>query len=85
MRRCFFLTYRPRTEFIFLPYLNFNSAVFHNFARQIAFIQSVQDDRRTHLLSTTNYGKDHVIKRFHEENSIMQRLFSQKNMLLCHM
>ena len=64
----FFLSYRPRTEFV-LSYF----AVFHNFARQMALIQSIQDDR-----STTNYRIDHIIKRSHEENSIMQGLFSQK-------
>ena len=30
-------------------------------------------------------GLDHIIKRFHEENSIMSALFSQTNLLLCGM
>ena len=35
-----------------------------------------QDDRSTRFLCTTNCSIDHIIKRFHEENSIMPGLFS---------
>ena len=35
------------------------------------------------FLYTTIYRIDHIIKRFHEENSIMSGLFSQNNLLLC--
>ena len=80
-----FLSYRLRTEFVlFCPISTCNPAVFHNFVRQIAFI-SDQDDRSTHVLCTTNYRIEHIIKRFHEQNSIMPGLFSQNNLLLYHM
>ena len=36
-------------------------------------------------LCKTNYGTDLIIKRFHEENSIMSGLFSKNNLLLCGM
>ena len=35
------------------------------------------------FLYSTIYRIDHIIKRFHEENSIMSGLFSQNNLLLC--
>ena len=35
------------------------------------------------FLYTTIYRIDHIIKPFHEDNSIMLGLFSQKNLLLC--
>ena len=44
-----------------------------------------QDDQSTRFLCTTNYSIDHIIKRFHEENSIMPGLFSWKNLVLCDM
>ena len=65
------LSYRPRTEYSF-----------HNFARQIALIQH---NRNTRFLCITNYRIDHIIKRFHEENSIMSGLLNQNNLLLCGM
>ena len=34
------------------------------------------------FLCKTNYGIDLIIKRFHEENSIMSGLFSKSNLLL---
>ena len=37
---------------------------------------NIQDDQSTRFLCTTNYSIDHIIKRFHEENSIMPGLFS---------
>ena len=37
---------------------------------------NIQDDRSTRFLCTTNCSIDHIIKRFHEENSIMPGLFS---------
>ena len=46
---------------------------------------NIQDDRSTRFLCTTNNGIDHVVKRFHKENSIMSGLFSQNNPLLCGM
>ena len=58
------------------------NAVFPNFAGQIALTQC--SGRSKHALpSTTNYRIDHVIKRFHKENSIMSGLFGQNNLLLC--
>ena len=44
-----------------------------------------QDDRSTRFLCKTSYGIDLIIKRFHEENSIMSGLFSKNNLLLCSM
>ena len=46
---------------------------------------NIQDDQSTRFLCTTNYSIDHIIKRFHEENSIMPGLFSKKNLVLCNM
>ena len=46
---------------------------------------NIQDDQSTRFLCTTNYSIDHIIKRFHEENSIMPGLFSKKNLVLCDM
>ena len=46
---------------------------------------NIQDDRSTRFLCRTNYSIDHIIKRFHEENSIMTGLFSKKNLVLCDM
>ena len=43
---------------------------------------NIQDDQSTRFLCTTNYSIDHIIKRFHEENSIMPGLFSKKNLVL---
>ena len=58
------------------------NAGFPNFAGQIALTQ--YSGRSKHALpSTTNYRIDHVIKRFHKENSIMSGLFGQNNLLLC--
>ena len=46
---------------------------------------NILDDQSTRFLCTTNNSIDHIIKRFHEENSIMPRLFSKKNLVLCDM
>ena len=46
---------------------------------------NIQDDQSTRFLCTTNYSIDHIIKSFHEENSIMPRVFSKKNLVLCDM
>ena len=46
---------------------------------------NILDDRSTRFLCTTNYGIDHIIKHFCEENSIMSGLVSQNNLLLCSM
>ena len=46
---------------------------------------NIQDDKSTRFLCTTNYSIDHIIKRFHEENSIMTGRFSKKNLVLCDM
>ena len=46
---------------------------------------NIQDDQSTRFLCTTNYSIDHIIKRFHEENSIMTGRFSKKNLVLCDM
>ena len=54
-----------------------NSAVFYNFARKIALIQ--YPGRSKHALCLplhNNYSIYHIIKRFHEENSVMLGLFS---------
>ena len=44
-----------------------------------------QDDRSMRFLCKTSYGIDLIIKRFHEENSIMSGLFSKNNLFLCSM
>ena len=70
MRRCFFFLNRPRTVFFFCSF--FAKDKFHYF--------SIQGDRSTDLLWTTNYRIDYIIKRCHEENSITSGLilnFSQ--------
>ena len=46
-------------------------------------IQDIQDDRSTRFLCTANYKIDHIIKLFHEENSIISGLFSQNSLFLC--
>ena len=46
---------------------------------------NIQDDQSTRFLRTTNYSIDHIVKSFHEENSIMPRVFSKKNLVLCDM
>ena len=72
MRRCFYHTDLGQ------------NAVFHSYARQIALIQ--YSGRSKHALPcTTNNRNDHIIKRFHEENSVISGLFSQNNLLLCGM
>ena len=38
------------------------------------FSSLIQDDRSTYFLCTTNYRIDHILKRFHEENSIEFRV-----------
>ena len=37
---------------------------------------NIQGDRSTRFLCPTNYGIDDIVKRFHEENSIMPGLIS---------
>ena len=44
---------------------------------------NIHEDRRTRFLCTTSHRIDHIIKRFHEEDSIRSGLFSQNNLLLC--
>ena len=51
----------------------------------LIFSFNIQDDQSTRFLCTTNYSIDHIIKRFHEENSIMPGLFSKKNLVLSDM
>ena len=46
---------------------------------------NIQDDQSTRFLCTTIYSIDYIIKRFHELNSIMPGLFSQKNLVQCDM
>ena len=46
---------------------------------------NIQDDQSTRFLYTKNNGIDHVVKRFHKEDSIMSELFSQNSPLLCGM
>ena len=46
---------------------------------------NIQDDQSTRFLCTTSYSIEHIIKRFHEENSTMPGLFNQKNLVLCDM
>ena len=70
MRRCF-LTYRPRTECSgYSQFCKTNCS--HSIFRTIE-------------ARTINYRIDHIIKRFHEENSLMSGLFSQNNLLFCGM
>ena len=44
-----------------------------------------KDAQITRFLCKANYRINHIIKRFHEENSIMSGLFRQNNLLLCGM
>ena len=44
---------------------------------------NIQDDRSTRFLGTTNYRIDLILNRFRGDNSIMPRLFSHKNLILC--
>ena len=61
------------------------NAVFTILQDKLHSLAVILDDRDTLFLCTTNYRIDHIIKRFHEENSMMLELFSQKNLLLCGM
>ena len=70
----FFALFKP----IILPFCSILQDKLHSFKYYI------QDDRSTRFFCTTNYSIDHIIKRFHEANS-MPRLFSQKNLVLCDM
>ena len=77
MRRCFFVI--QTSDRIF-------SALFRPIILQ--FFTILQDNLHSFNQSrpfrcTTNQRIDHIIKLFHQENAIMQILFSQKNMLLC--
>ena len=49
-----------------------------------SFKYYIQDDWSTRFFCTTNYSIDHIIKRFHEVNSL-PGLFSKKNLVLCDM
>ena len=49
-----------------------------------SFTYYIQDDRSTRFFCTTNCSIDHIIKRFHEVNS-MPGLFGWKNLVLCDM
>ena len=58
----------------FLPYFNYNSAVFYGIILQDKLHSfSIQDDRNTRLPSTTNYKNNSNIKRFYIENSPLDR------------
>ena len=60
--------------FVYRTDLRKKSAVFHNFARQIALSHvNIQEARGTRFPCTTNYRTDHIIKRFHEKNSTIPR------------
>ena len=75
MRRCFFYhTDLGEKLFFFAP---FKPIIPHFFTIWQDKLHSlnIQDDRSTRFLCTTNYSIDHIIKRFHEENSIMPGLF----------
>ena len=61
----FFALFKP----IILPFCSILQDKLHSFKYYI------QDDRSTRFFCTTNYSIDHIIKRFHEANS-MPRLFS---------
>ena len=54
-----------------MPFLTILQDKLHSF--------NFQGDRNT------NYRIDHIIKRFHEENSTLSALFSRVNLLLCGM
>ena len=43
---------------------------------QLTWKSNIQGKCLKHILCTSNYSIDHIIKRFHEENSMMKRLFS---------
>ena len=62
---------------LFKPFFTILQDKLHSF--------DIQDDQSTHFFCTTNYSIDHIIERFHEENSIMPGLFSKKNLVLCDM
>ena len=67
MRRCVFLaTLHTSDRMQFFTVLQDKLHSFNN-----------QNDRSTRFLCITNYRIDHIIKRFHEENSIMSGLLSQ--------
>ena len=61
----------------FLPYFNYkNSAVFYGMILQDKLpSSSIQDDRNTRFLSTTNYKTNSIIKRFYIENSPLDETF----------
>ena len=70
--------------FVYRTDLRKKSAVFHNFARQIALSHvNIQEARGTRFPCTTNHRIDHIIKLFHEKNSTISGLFSKNNLLLC--
>ena len=73
MRRClFFLSYRPRKQ-----------CSFSQFCKTNCTNSQYSGQYSMRFLYSTIYRIDHIIKRFHEENSIMSGLFSQNNLLLC--
>ena len=76
MRRFFFLN-RPWTDLFCSFLLNLLQDELHSL--------SIQGNRSTRFLWTTNYRIDYIIKRFDEENSIISGLFSQNKLLLCGM
>ena len=85
MRRCFFnhtdlgqnLFFFALFKPIILQFFTILQDKLHSF--------NIQDDQSTRFLCTTNYSIDHIIKRFDEENYIMQELFIYKNLVLCDM
>ena len=77
----FFSSYRPRTEFLLLK-LKLIILQFYTILQDKLHAFNIQDDQSTRFLCTTNYSIDHIIKGFHEENSIIPGLFSKKNLVL---
>ena len=69
IRRCLFSDL-GQNSYHFLPYFNYNSAVFYGIILQDKLHSfSIQDDRNTRFPSTTNYKNDSIIKRFYIGNS----------------
>ena len=66
----------------FLPYFNYNSAVFYGIILQDKLHSfSIQDDRNTHFPSTINYKNNNIIERFYIEFTIRRDCSVR---LICH-
>ena len=85
MRRCFFYHTDLGQNLFFFALFKPIVLQFFTILQDKLHSFNIQGDRSTRFLCATNYGIDHIIKRFHEENSIMPGLFSQKNLILCDM